>query len=221
MSSTPSDLTKLLIMMANYYREQFSESDIAFWLMDLGDYSFKEVLSAFDIWRKTNDRMPKISNIVGILEGSSEDRALAALIKVEKAMEMHGAYATVVFDDPGIHATIESLGGWIKACRQTEYEFTWWKKDFRERYQHFDQMGLSPEVPVKLPGILDQANLPLGEKPRKTEVIGDYEKAIEWVSKMEKSVSPALSIRELSQKALKTMESVDQIMKRDETHSNE
>ncbi len=208
MSSTPSNLTKLLIMMANYYREQLSENDIAFWLMDLGNYSFDEVLSAFETWRKTHDRMPKISNIIEIMKGSGEDRALAALMKVEKAMDEHGAYATVVFDDPVIHATIQSLGGWVKACRQTEYEFTWWKKEFRERYQHFEQYGPSPEVPVRLAGIFDQVNLPLGEKPRKPEIIGDYEKAIGWVSKMEKSVSPALDTRKLSQNLIKTIDGI-------------
>jgi hypothetical protein len=156
----------------------------------------------------TRDRMPKISNIVDILRGTGSDRALAALMKVEKAMEEHGGYATVVFDDPVIHATIQSLGGWIKACRQTEYEFTWWKKDFRERYEHFDQMGLSPEVPLRLAGIFDETNLPLGKKPQDPKVLGDYEKAIGWVSKMEKSVSPALNIREMSQKYLKTMDGI-------------
>jgi hypothetical protein len=198
MSSTHSNLTKLLIMMANYYREQLSENDIAFWLMDLGNYSFYEVLSAFETWRKTNDRMPKISNIIEIMRGSGEDRALAALIKVEKAMERYGGYTTVVFDDPIIHAVISELGGWIRTCRQTENEFTWWRKDFRERYQHHNRYGLPPDLPPKLLGILDEKNLPLGEKPRKPEIIGDYEKAIGWVSKMEKSVSPALDARQMS-----------------------
>ena len=185
MSSTPSNLTKLLIMMANYYREQLSENDIAFWLMDLGNYSFDEVLSAFETWRKTHDRMPKISNIIEIMKGSGEDHALEALMKVEKAMDEHGAYATVVFDDPAIHVTIQSLGGWVKACRQTEYEFTWWKKDFRERYQMIEQRGLPPDVPLKLFGIFDQTNLPMGRPPQTPQMIGDPGKIREWIARVE------------------------------------
>ena len=185
MSSTPSNLTKLLIMMANYYREQLSENDIAFWLMDLGNYSFDEVLSAFETWRKTHDRMPKISNIIEIMKGSGEDHALESLMKVEKAMDEHGAYATVVFDDPAIHATIQSLGGWVKACRQTEYEFTWWKKDFRERYQMIEQRGLPPDVPLKLFGIFDQTNLPMGRPPQTPQMIGNPGKIRAWIARVE------------------------------------
>ncbi len=200
----PNDLSRLIFHVADYYRESVSETVLGFWIRGLGKFSFEEISVAFERWMMANDRMPRISNIVEILDGTGEDRALAALLKVERAMEEHGGYATVVFDDPVIHATIQSLGGWLKACRQTDYDFTWWKKDFQERYRHFDQYGLPPEVPVRLVGIFDQSNLPLGEKPQKPVVIGNYEKAIEWVSKMEKTVSPSLKIREQFQKQLKS-----------------
>ena len=190
--SSKSELTKLLFMMADYYNESLSEGVINFWLADLGCFSFEEVLSAFEVWRKTSDRMPKVSNIIEIMKGCGEDRALAALIKVEKAMERHGGYATVVFDDPVIHAVISELGGWIRTCRLTEYEFTWWKKDFRERYEHHDRYGLPPELPSKLLGIIDERNLPLGKEAQKPAVLGDYEKAIGWVSKL--SHADSLSI---------------------------
>ena len=179
-----------------------------FWLVALDGYPFEEIKNACNRYIQTEKGMPEPVDILKILRGSGEDRALAALLKVEKAMDEHGAYTTVVFDDPVIHATLQSLGGWIKTCRQTEYEFTWWKKEFRERYQHFDQYGLPPELPFRLPGIFDQSNLPLGEKPQKPEVIGDYEKAIGWVSKMEKSLAPGLTMRELTQKHLKTMDGI-------------
>ncbi len=166
-----------------------TETVFKFWIASLKDYSFQEIVDAFNRFVQTESRMPVLADILKILRGSEEDRALAALLKVERAMEEHGGYATVVFDDPVIHATIQSLGGWLKACRQTDYDFTWWKKEFRERYRHFDQYGLPPEVPVRLVGIFDQANLPLGNNPQKPAVIGNYEKAIEWVSKMEETRS--------------------------------
>ena len=208
MSSMPNDLSKLIFYVADYYKESLPEIVLNFWLNGLAKFPFEDIKAAFENWMMTSDRMPKISNIVKTLEGSIEDRALAALLKVENAMEMHGSYATVVFDDPVIHATLQSLGGWINACRQTEYEFTWWKKEFRERYQHFEQYGLAPDVSVRLSGIFDETNLPLGGTPQKPKVVGDYEKAIGWVSKMEKAMSPALRIRELAQKSLKTMDGI-------------
>ena len=179
-----------------------------FWLAALDSFAFEDIKNAFNRFIQTESRMPQPADILKIIRGSGEDKALAALMKVEKAMDEHGAYATVVFDDPAIHATIQSLGGWIKTCRQTEYEFTWWKKEFRERYEHFDQYGLPPDIPAQLAGIFDQANLPLGENSQKPVVIGDYEKAIAWVSKRKKASTPALEIRDRALKCLKTMDGI-------------
>lgn len=183
MSST-SEMTKLLFMTADYYKETLSEGDINLWLRDLSPFSFDDILSAFGKWRQSSDRMPKISNIVEIIRGSEEDLALAALIKVESAMSRYGSYATVVFDDPIIHAVIPELGGWVRTCRLSENEFTWWKKDFRERYQHHLRYGTLTNLPPKLLGIYDEKNLLFGEKPQKPKVAGNYEKAIGWVSKL-------------------------------------
>lgn len=183
MSST-SELTKLLFMTSDYYKETLSEGDINLWLRDLSPFSFDDILSAFGKWRQSSDRMPKISNIVEIIRGSEEDLALAALIKVENAMSLYGSYATVVFDDPIIHAVIPELGGWVRTCRLSENEFTWWKKDFRERYQHHLRYGTLTNLPPKLLGIFDEKNLLFGEKPQKPKVVGNYEKAIGWVSKL-------------------------------------
>lgn len=171
-------------MTADYYKETLSEGDINLWLRDLSPFSFDDILSAFGKWRQSSDRMPKISNIVEIIRGSEEDLALAALIKVESAMSRYGSYATVVFDDPIIHAVIPELGGWVRTCRLSENEFTWWKKDFRERYQHHLRYGTLTNLPPKLLGIYDEKNLLFGEKPQKPKVVGNYEKAIGWVSKL-------------------------------------
>ena len=179
-----------------------------FWLAALDSFAFEDIKNAFNRFIQTESRMPQPADILKIIRGSGEGKALAALMKVEKAMDEHGAYATVVFDDPAIHATIQSLGGWVKACRQTEYEFAWWKKEFRERYAHFDQYGLPPDLPAQLSGIFDLANLPLGEKTRKPVVIGDYEKAIAWVAKRKKANAPALDIRDRALKCLKTMDGI-------------
>ena len=178
------------------------------WLLALDGYPFEEIKIAFNRYIQTEKGMPEPVDILKILRGTGCDRALAALLKVERAMELHGAYSTVVFDDPVIHATIQSLGGWIKSCRQTESEFTWWKKDFRERYEHLDRYDLPPEIPLKLTGIFDEKNLTLGEKPQEPKVIGDYEKAIGWVSKMEKSVSPSAPLLKMAKECLKSMHGI-------------
>ncbi|OOH75916.1 DUF6475 domain-containing protein [Leptospirillum ferriphilum] len=184
------DFGELLKGVSEMFDREMTETVFKFWIVSLKDYSFQEIVDAFNRFVQTESRMPVLADILRILRGSDEDKALSALIKVEDAMQKHGGYATVVFDDPVIHAVIQELGGWIRTCRLSEQEFVWWKKEFRERYEHHIHCGLSPhqEIPVKLSGIFDQANL-------QPVVIGDYEKAVGWVSKMKETRSLSSDLR--------------------------
>lgn len=200
-SSRFESFGNLLRETANMQRQggiEITEIVFRMWVKGLQDWSYSEVESAFSRFLLTDSRMPTLNDIARILRGSEEDLALAALIKVERAITHHGSYATVVFDDPIIHIVISDLGGWIRTCRQTEHEFTWWKKEFRERYIHQLRSGESFDIPTKLFGIFDQTNLPLRCKPQKPAVIGDYEKAIAWVSKLGNSNPMALDGMEFS-----------------------
>ena len=175
----------ILEAISKMNNRELTDEIFKFWLAALESFTFEEIKNAFNRFVQTESRMPLPADILKIIRGSEEDRALEALMKVEKAMDEHGAYATVVFDDPAIHVTIQSLGGWVKACRQTEYEFTWWKKDFRERYQMIEQRGLPPDVPLKLFGIFDQTNLPMGRPPQTPQMIGDPGKIRAWIARVE------------------------------------
>lgn len=179
---------------------EITEMVFRMWVKGLQDWSYSEVESAFSRFLLIESRMPTLRDIVRILRGSEEELALSALIKVEKAMSRHGSYSTVVFDDPIIHAVVDELGGWIKCCRVTDKELTWWEKDFRERYRHHLCCGVPADVPSRLLGILDETNLPYGAIPQKPVVIGDYEKAIGWVSKLENPDFLSLDQKKYSQK---------------------
>jgi len=174
----------MLEAISRMNNREMSAEIFKIWLAALNSHPFEEIKNAFNRYIQTESGMPAPADILNILRGSEEDLALAALIKVESAMSRYGSYATVVFDDPIIHAVIPELGGWVRTCRLSENEFTWWKKDFRERYQHHLRYGTLTNLPPKLLGIYDEKNLLFGEKPQKPEVVGNYEKAIGWVSKL-------------------------------------
>ncbi|MHB1562644.1 MAG: DUF6475 domain-containing protein [Leptospirillum sp.] len=193
MSLTSRDLAKVMQPVSELYGKNLTLEMLNLWFGLLKEYSIEEIQNAFSQYIQTESRMPLPADILKILLGSSDDLALAALIKVENAMSRYGSYATVIFDDPIIHAVIPELGGWVRTCRLTENEFTWWKKDFRERYQYHLRYGTLADLPAKLLGIYDERNILFGEKHQKPAVIGDYEKAIGWVSKLE---NPDFSILE-------------------------
>ena len=185
MSLTSRDLAKVMQPVSELYGKNLTSEGLNLWFGLLNSYSIESIQNAFSLYLQTESRMPLPADILKIIRGSEEDLALVALIKVEKAMSRYGSYATVVFDDPIVHAVIDGLGGWIKCCHVTDRELTWWKRDFRERYRHHLSCGIPSDVSPKLLGILDETNLPHGETPQKPAVIGDYEKAIGWVSKLE------------------------------------
>lgn len=178
-------LISMLDTVGKIFRTEITKEEFKFWILSLDSYPFDDVRKAIIRYSHEGKKMPIPSDIVKIINGSEEDRSLSALMKVEHAMRTHSGYDTVIFDDPIIHAVIIELGGWIRLGRLTENELIWWKKDFEERYRHHLRMGIQQEVPSKLLGIFDQANIPLGLAPQKPAIVGDRQKALDWVKKQD------------------------------------
>lgn len=203
MSLTSRELTGILVSVSELCGRTVSKQVINLWFGLLSRYTFDEVSKAFSLHLEREPRFPYPSDILGILNQSFSDRALSALVKVERGMSLHGAYSTVIFDDPVIHAVIEELGGWIKSCQLKEDQFTWWKKDFRERYEHHIKHGLEYYYPSKLYGIFDMTNLTHGLPPQPPKLVGDKSKCLSIASEtIEKNSIVGKMIGDLSSKKL-------------------
>ncbi len=57
-----------------------------------------------------------------MLGGSTQDAALAAWSKVDRAVREVGPYQSVAFDDALIHRVLFEMGGWIPLGSKTEDE---------------------------------------------------------------------------------------------------
>jgi len=64
--------------------------------------------------------MPKIADIVRMIDGSTQSAAATAWAKVMRAVGSVGQYQSLAFDDPVIHLAIDETGGWISLCRIEE-----------------------------------------------------------------------------------------------------
>jgi hypothetical protein len=104
-------------------------------------------------------KMPLPAEIKDQIRGASQDAAIVALDKLERAMARQGAYRSVMFDDRLIHAVVSSLGGWPKLCQMEMEEWKWVRKDFERLYKAFSSQ---PEgrlvIPDHLPGIAEISN---------------------------------------------------------------
>ncbi len=98
--------------------------------------------------RKYNG-MPKPAEIILLIEGESEDKALGAWNETIKALHRHGHYRSIRFSDPVIHGAIEAMGGWLKCGDWEEKELTWKQKEFLQQYRI---QSRNKELPDYLPG---------------------------------------------------------------------
>lgn len=77
---------------------------------------------------------PKPADIVRQLQGGTSENVAEAWSKVIRALERHGPYARIVFDDPAIHAAIESVG-WYGLCTASYERMSFLQRDFESAYR--------------------------------------------------------------------------------------
>lgn len=124
------------------------------WIAALDGFTVAQIRGALSAHMRdpdTGQYPPKPADVVRLLRGTSADNATLAWVKVTAAMRGVGGYASVVFDDPAIHAAIESMGGWPKLCVGEEAELPFRERDFRGVYTAMRNRG-GFEYPAVLAG---------------------------------------------------------------------
>ncbi len=153
---------------------------------------------------------PKPVEIIETVGGNPDNTALMEFLIFKKAVDRHGYYTTVVFNNPIIHAVVQALGGWVAVSFKTLDEWVWLEKDFVKLYKAFAERGLPKDVPLKLYGHHGLANFNRGFRegqsllPEKEdmdeeyinlrnryicglpEYIGDKQKALAWTEAADK-----------------------------------
>ena len=100
------------------------------YFLGLQDMSYTQFKTAYV--RIIQDReftnMPSVAEIRKYAQGLKKDdietRIQVAKQKLKLAVKTYGAYETVAFDDPAIHAVIDSIeGGWLGLCKMPLKEY--------------------------------------------------------------------------------------------------
>lgn len=179
-----SDKTKILEVLGgvyDFYGKDFSEFAGQVWLQACAGFSAEQVskaLSAHLMDPEHGQFMPKPADIVRQLQGTRSDRSLLAWGKVLDAIQRVGAYQSVVFDDPTIHAVIEDCGGWVAICRGEMNALPFLEKRFCDSYKAYAARGV-PAYTAVLPGVHALENAVKGHRPADPVLIGDPHKAVE------------------------------------------
>lgn len=151
----------IMQVVAEQYSKRMSDGLIALYWQGLHGYDFAAVKVALTRHLQNPDTgmfMPKIADIVKMLHGTSQDSALSAWAKVDKAARQVGPYQSVAFDDPLIHVVLHEMGGWISLGQKTDDEWPFVAREFENRYRGFKSRGEVPAYPPELLGIAEAHN---------------------------------------------------------------
>lgn len=173
--------SRLITDVLAFYKQDVSSFAMSVWWQACEPFDFEQVSKALNAHAVDPERgqfAPKPADVVKALAGTKTDRARMAWGKAFDAMQGVGAYQSVAFDDPVIHAVIEDLGGWTKLCRSDLKEISFIEHRFCESYRAYSgRPDLS--YPSKLIGEYEAINRHEGKKVAPPILIGNAQKAAE------------------------------------------
>lgn len=159
-----------------FYDKEINNFALDLWWNALKQYDLSAITQAFNrhvINTEAGKWLPKPADIIRMLQGSTQDTALRAWAKVDKAVRRVGTYVDVVFDDPLIHRVLHDMGGWIAMGQKAEDEWPFVAKEFENRYRGFRERSEIPSYPPKLIGIANAHNESQGLPLQPYVMIGD------------------------------------------------
>ena len=169
-------------LVSEQYGKKPSDGLIALYWQGLKGYDFSAVREAIGKHLSNTDNgmfMPKIADIIRMMQGTSLDSALSAWAKVDRAVRQVGPYESVVFDDPIIHKVLHDMGGWLMLGTKTDDEWPFVAKEFENRYRGFKSRNERIEYPARLIGLCEAHNAKEGRVVAQPMLIGDKTKALE------------------------------------------
>ena len=163
-----------------FYGKDVSTFALDVWWNALKGFDLSAIREAFNRHLMNPDSgqfPPKPADIVRMLGGGTQDKALRAWAKVDKAIRQVGTYSSVAFDDKLIHRVLHEMGGWIGLGTKHEDEWPFVAKEFENRYRGYAMRGENPEYPPVLIGLAEANNRKEGFEAPLPVLIGNAERA--------------------------------------------
>ena len=177
-----AEIQELAVVVTDVYElygRECSDGVHRLWWEALKGYALGEVRQAFSRHVTNPDGgqfVPKPADILKILNGGGETRALQAWTQVDQAVRRIGPWESVVFDDALIHAVIADMGGWPRFGQITDDEWPFVRNEFIKRYQGY-RLRPPTEFPRALSGHFVQQNARVGADAPLPRLVGNAEEA--------------------------------------------
>lgn len=176
---TPKDYEEFSNLIAGvfaFYKRDVSEFALGVWWAAMKPYDLAAVndaLGRHSVNPDSGQFMPMPADIVKMLGGSTQDAALVAWAKVDRAVRSCGTYNSVVFDDALIHRVIAEMGGWVLVGGKGEEEWPFVRNEFVNRYRGYKMRSETPEYLPVLIGMAEAQNHRTGHTSQPPVLIGD------------------------------------------------
>lgn len=161
-------LRNMLGLLEVFREPEMSEFRILAYKSALEPFTDKQIERAILEAARTKKFFPKPVELVELIQGNGEDKALTAWEQLQQAVSRAGAYQSVLFEDPKIARVIKILGGWETVCLWPMDEMQFRRHEFLQAYKGLSDNG-PPEV---LAGIHDRQNTAIGYGSAAPVVIG-------------------------------------------------
>ena len=174
------DFAGMVGAITELYGRAASEFAITIWWGALRQYDLPAVRQAFDRHVRNPDTgqfAPKPADLIRMMGGTTQDSALVAWAKVDRALRVVGPYRSVVFDDPLIHRVLVEMGGWVSLGAKTEQEWPFVGKEFENRYRGYRMRNERPDYTPVLVGMTEAQNQRAGFGVEPPMMIGDQKLA--------------------------------------------
>ena len=182
LESDKPEFFKLITDVHKFYRQETSAFSLQVWWTTMQQFDFAAVREAMGRHAMNPDSgqfLPKPADVVKMLAGSTQDAALIAWTKVDRAVRSVGPHQSVCFDDALINAVVSDMGGWIQLCKcDKEDEWPFRRNEFVNRFRGYRMRSAAPEYPAHLIGISESANAHTGRNIATPILIGDQERAL-------------------------------------------
>ncbi|CAK0767071.1 Bacteriophage protein [Gammaproteobacteria bacterium] len=162
--------------LAEYYGKPITQASIGIYWDGLCHHDLAAIEDAITRHIRNPDNgqwMPKVSDIVRLVSGSTEESALQAWTKVDRAMSHIGPWRDVVFDDPIIHRVLFDMGGWILLGEKSAKDWPFLAREFMTRYRGYVSQGSLPDYEPVLTGMANLTNQANGNRLEQPALFGN------------------------------------------------
>lgn len=176
-----AEFVKQLTGLAELFDKKISDTLFEIYWQTLNDLPLEDFKRGVSNLALTSKFFPKPVEFREQVLPNLDAQASLAYDKLHEAYLRLSPYHSVIFDDPVIHAVVNSLGGWIKLAGLTIDDAKWYRKDFESKYKHYAPQIRNLNVPMKLVGQFEIDNSEkFSEFVKPPQIIGSEVKALAW-----------------------------------------